>query len=77
MKVVVDGTVAIGKLPLKLASATPLIATAWPAVKPCGDVVVMVTTPFARTAPLGEEAMGTKLVKRFRIRDEPGVHPSA
>src|SRR6266851_3493801 len=52
VNVVVDGTLAMVNVPLKLASVTPEIVTGCPTTRLCAAVVVMVTTLFARTAPL-------------------------
>src|SRR5712691_1576845 len=52
VNVVADGTLAMVNVPLKLASVTPEIVTGCPVKRLCAAVVVIVTTLFARTAPL-------------------------
>ncbi len=52
VNVVLDGTLAMVNVPLKLESVTPEIVTVCPVKRLCAAVVVMVTTLFERTAPL-------------------------
>ncbi len=62
VKVVVEGTEAMMKVPLKLVSVTPEITTVCPWVRPWGEVVVIVTMLEARTAPLEAAIVATLAV---------------
>ena len=62
-----DGTEAMVNVPLKLVSDTPAMMTDCPTEKPCGAVVVIVTTFDFRTAPF--DAM----VAAFDVGGEAGA----
>lgn len=47
VKLLLDGTVAIGNVPLKDGSATPAIVTVWPKANARGALRVIVTFPLA------------------------------
>ena len=47
VKLVLEGTVAIGNVPLKDGSATPAMVTVWPKANARGAVKVIVTFPLA------------------------------
>jgi hypothetical protein len=58
VNVVVVGTLAMVKVPLYQATPTLPIFTLWPARKPCGAVVVIVTVAPDSVAPVGDAAIG-------------------
>ncbi len=58
-------------MPLKLASATPVIKTASLGIRPCVAVVVIVTTLEEREAPLGAAIAFTDCRPKSTIESEP------
>jgi hypothetical protein len=71
VKLVLDGTVAIGNVPLNDGSATPAIVTVWPKANARGAVSVIVTFPLASREVLAMPA-GTVFTVSTTVMLEAG-----
>src|SRR4029077_5315093 len=71
VKLVLEGTVAIGNVPLKDGSATPAMVTVWPKANARGAVRVIVTFPLASREALAMLA-GTVFTVSTTVMFEAG-----
>lgn len=73
VKLVLDGTVAIGNVPLKDGSATPAMVTVWPKANARGALKVIVTFPLASreaVAMLAETVLSVFTTEMFEAGND-------
>ena len=71
VKLVLEGTVAIGNVPLKDGSATPAMVTVWPKANARAEVRLIVTFPLASREALAMPA-GTVFTVSTTVMFEAG-----